>query len=82
MSSERGLADQQTATVVAPHVEYESRRRRDYVRVVAITTVTAADVAEALDIAWQVFRWAAGDDTEGWDMAAAIAEVRPEEPAR
>ena len=63
--------------MVAPHVESESRRGRDYVRVVAVATVSAADVAEAPDIGWQVFRWAAGDGTEGWDMAAAIAEVRP-----
>jgi hypothetical protein len=70
------LAGQQSATVVAPHFESESRRGRDYVRVVAVATVSAADVAEAFDIGWQVFRWATGDDTEGWDMAAATAEVR------
>ncbi|MBV9093808.1 MAG: hypothetical protein JO132_08035 [Streptosporangiaceae bacterium] len=74
---ERGLAVQESATVAAPHVESESRRGRDYVRVVAIATVSAADVVEALAIAWQVFRWAAADDTDGWDMAAAIAEIRP-----
>jgi hypothetical protein len=45
--------------------------------VVAVATVSAADVAEALDIGWQVFRWATGDDAEGWDMTAAIAEGRP-----
>ncbi len=46
------------------------------VRVVIAATAEAADVAEALDLAWWVFRRAAGDDA-GWDMAAATAEVRP-----
>lgn len=50
---------------------------RNYVRVVAVATVEAADVAGALDLAWRVFRTAAGDDAEGWDMAGATAEVRP-----
>jgi len=45
--------------------------------VVIVATVTVADVAEALDLAWWVFRKAAGDDAEGWDMAGATAEVRP-----
>jgi hypothetical protein len=48
--------------------------------VVAVATVSAADVAEALDIGWQVFRGAAGNDSEGWDMAVAIAEFRPADP--
>jgi hypothetical protein len=50
---------------------------RNYVRVVVVATVEAADVAEALSLAWQVFRKAAGDDLPGWDTAAASAEVRP-----
>jgi hypothetical protein len=79
---EDGLARQESATVVAPHLESESRRGRESVRVLVTATVSAADVAEALDIAWQVFGWAAGADTGGWDMAAAMAEVRPEHPAR
>jgi len=45
-------------------------------------TADAADVARALTAAWRVFRWAAGDDAGGWDMAAAAAEVRPEAPLR
>jgi hypothetical protein len=79
---EDGLARQQSATVVAPHLESESRRGRESVRVLVTATVSAADVAQALDIGWQVFYWAAGADTEGWDMAAAVAEVRPEDPAQ
>lgn len=79
---EDGLARQESATVVAPRLESESRRGRESVRVLVAATVTAADVAEALDIAWQVFRWATGADTEGWDIAAAMAEVRPEDPAQ
>jgi hypothetical protein len=47
---EQDLAGQENATVVAPHVESESRRGRDYVRVVAVATVSATDVAEALGI--------------------------------
>jgi hypothetical protein len=53
------------------------RRVRDYLQVVIAATVDAADVADALDMAWQCFRKAAGDDAAGWDMAAATAEVRP-----
>jgi hypothetical protein len=79
---DRALAGQESATVVAPRVEAENRRGGDYVRVVVVATVRAADVAEALDLAWQVFRQAAGDDPAGWDMTAAMAEVRPAKPAR
>ena len=32
------------------------RRGRDYLQVVIVATVNAADVAEALDLAWQAFR--------------------------
>jgi hypothetical protein len=45
--------------------------------VVIVAAVDAADVAEALDLAWQSFRKAAGDDAAGWDTASATAEVRP-----
>jgi hypothetical protein len=50
------------ATVLSPHVEKESRRDRDYVRVAITMTVTAADDAQALVIAWRAFKRAAGDD--------------------
>lgn len=63
---------------VAPHLESESRRGRESVRVLIVATVRAADVAEALDIAWQVFHWAASADTADWDMAAAVVEVQSE----
>jgi hypothetical protein len=75
---EDGLARQESATVVAPHLESESRRGRESVKVLVVATVSAADVADALDIAWQVFHWTVSTDTEGWDMAATVAEVRPE----
>jgi hypothetical protein len=61
------------------HVEAESRRGRDYVRVTIAMTVLAPDVARALTAAWRTFRKAAGNDTEGWDMVGASAEVQPEE---
>jgi hypothetical protein len=41
-------------------------------------TVAAADVAEALDIAWDAFRGAAAEDLTGWEVTAASAEVHPE----
>jgi len=79
---ERGLAAQETAMVMAPHVEKESRRGQDFVRVTILMTVVAADVAQALVIGWRTFRRAAGDDLDaGWDVAAAAAEVSPATPA-
>jgi hypothetical protein len=74
---ERRLAGQQGAAVITARVDSEVRRGRDYVRVVIVMTVAAADVAEALDAAWWAFLKAADDDAEGWDLAAATAEVRP-----
>jgi hypothetical protein len=43
-------------------------------------TVAAADVAEALAIAWEAFRGAARDDLTGWEVTAAAAEVQPQPP--
>jgi len=74
---EHRLAGQESDVVLAPRIDRELRRGRDYVRVVIIATVVADDVAEALDLAWWAFREAAGDDPAGWDMAAASAEVQP-----
>jgi len=74
---ERRLAGQQSAAVIAPQIEGEIRRGKDYVRVAIVMTIAAADVADAPGFAWRVFRQAAGDDIEGWDMAAVSAEVRP-----
>lgn len=76
---ERDLAGQESDSVLIPHVEAESRRGRDYVRVTIVMTVLAPDVAQALTAAWWTFRKAAGNDTEGWDMSGAVAEVQPGE---
>jgi hypothetical protein len=45
-------------------------------RVVIAATVDAAGLSEALDLAWESFKRAARGDV-GWDMTAAMAEVRP-----
>jgi hypothetical protein len=74
----RDLAGQESDAVLAAHLEAESRRGRDYVRVTMAMTVLAPDIAQALTTAWWTFRKAVGNDTEGWDMASATAEVRPE----
>ena len=74
---EHRLAEQRSDAVLAPRIDRELRRGRDYVRVVIVATVVADDVAEALDLAWRAFREAAGDDLAGWDLAAASAEVQP-----
>jgi hypothetical protein len=73
---EQRLAEQ-PGSVIGASVESETRRGRDFIRVSVVITLAARDVAEALDGAWQVFCLAAGDDTAGWDMAGAVAEVRP-----
>jgi len=75
---ERDLAGQESDAILAPHVEAESRRGRDFVRVTIAMTVIAPDVAQALTAAWWTFRKAAGNDAEGWDMATATAEIRPD----
>ena len=49
-------------------------------RVAIAMTVTAADVAQALVIAWQSFRRSAGADIEDWDVDRASVEVKPEDP--
>ncbi len=77
---ERCLAAQESSVVVAPRVDSEIRRGRDYVRAVIVATVDAADVAEALDLAWWAYQKAAGDDLAGWDLASVTTEVRPEAP--
>jgi hypothetical protein len=55
----RQLTEQESATA-ALHVDSEIRRGRDYVRVIIVAPVDAADVVEALDLAWWTFRKAAG----------------------
>ena len=54
------LAEQQSPAIAA-HIHSWIRRGRDYLQVV-IGTTAAADAADALDLAWQSFRKAAGDD--------------------
>jgi hypothetical protein len=73
---ERRLAGQESPAVAA-RVDSWVRRGRDYLQVVIVATVTAGDVAEALDVAWRVFLKAAADDAAGWNMAGVAAEVRP-----
>jgi hypothetical protein len=76
---ERRLAEQHSQSVIAPHIESQTRRGRTYVAVNVLMTVLAPDVAEALATALDTFRQAAGDDEAGWDMASARAEVWPEQ---
>ena len=74
---ERRLAEQESPAI-AVHVDSWVRRGRDYLQLVIVATVDAADVAEALDLAWWTFQKAAGEDLAGWALADAEAEVRPE----
>jgi hypothetical protein len=76
-SFEHRLAAQGSDIILAPQIDREIRRGRDYVRVVVVATVVADDLAEALDLAWRAFREATGDDPAGWNMTAASAEVQP-----
>jgi hypothetical protein len=75
---ERALADPADPAVTQAEVASELRRGADYVRVVIALAVLGADVADALAVAWQAFRDAAGEDLPGWEVPAAAAEVRPE----
>ena len=75
---ERALADQAGAAIAAAEIDSELRRGAGYVRVTVAFAVAAADVADALAIAWDAFRGAAVDDLTGWEVTAASAEVRPE----
>jgi hypothetical protein len=77
---ERRLAEQESPAVIVPHIESEARRGRDYVRITVSVEVSAPDVTQALTAPWSVFRQAASDDTAGWDLSSATAEVRPEGP--
>ncbi len=75
---ERALADPADSAVAAAEVASELRRGVDYVRVVVALVVSGTDVADALAVAWEAFRDAAGEDLAGWEVTAASAEVRPE----
>jgi hypothetical protein len=76
---QRRLAIQDRARITDPGIEGQSRRGRDFLRVTIKMTVTAADVGQALVIAWRAFRRAAGEDLDGWDLATVSAEVWPEQ---
>lgn len=80
---ERQLAAQVSAPVLDARVDSETRQGLDYVRIRVAVSVQAADVAEAVGAAWDVFQEAAGE-VGGWDLAAARAEVHPagQRPAR
>ena len=67
---ERRLAEQESPAVIVPHIESETRRGRDYVRITVSVEVSAPDVAQALTAPWSVFRQAASDDTAGWACLA------------
>ena len=75
---ERGLEALASKTVIMPHVDAETRRGRDYVRVTFAMTIVAGDVAEALDGAWRAFQQASRGGVRDWDMTSASAEVLPE----
>ena len=77
---ERALADPADPAITSAEIASELRRGADYVRVTVALTVAAADVAEALAIAWDTFRGAARDDLTGWEVTAAAAEVQPQPP--
>jgi len=70
------LAAQVNPPVLDAQIESETRHGLDYVRIRVIVTVEAADLADAVATAWEVFRMAAGE-IAGWDTAAATAQVRP-----
>ena len=72
---QQGLAAQPSLLVTERQIEFLTRQRRDYVRI--SVTVEAAHAAEAAVITWAVLQQAMGEDSAGWDMAAASAEIRP-----
>ena len=76
---ERALADPPGPAIVAAEIASEHRRGAGYVRVTVAMTVDTRDAADALAIAWDAFTGAA-DDLDGWDVTAAVAEVRPGPP--
>ena len=77
---EHALTDPVDPAIASAEIASELRRGADYVRVTVVLTVHAADVADALTIAWDAFRSAAHDDLTGWEVAAAVAEVQPAAP--
>jgi hypothetical protein len=76
---EDALASQRSPVVTGLRFDSEFRRGRDYVRVVMMATADAEDLADALGLVWQAFGEASSMDN-GWDLAAASAEVTPVAP--
>jgi hypothetical protein len=72
---QEGLAAQPSLLVTQRQIEFLTRQRRDYVRV--SVTVEAAHMAEAAVITWAVLQQAMGEDSAGWDLAEASAEIKP-----
>ena len=70
---ERALADSADPAVAAAEIASEHRRGADLVRVTVALSVAAADVADALTIAWHAFTDAAAADLTGWEVSAASA---------
>ena len=62
---ERALAGPADPAIATAETASELRRGADYVRVTVAVTVAAADVADALTIAWDAFLSAARDDLTG-----------------
>jgi hypothetical protein len=62
--------------VVSLAVDYWIRRGRDNLQVVIAAAVDAADLTEALNLAWESFNEAAGA-SDDWDRDAPTAELRP-----
>jgi hypothetical protein len=62
--------------VLGAQVELKTRRGADKVRIRLAVTVEAADIGQAVTLAWAAFARAAGD-ARAWDMTAATAEARP-----
>jgi hypothetical protein len=77
---ESALADLAGRAIAAAEIASEHRRGPDYVRVTVVLVIAAANVADALTIAWEAFTSAAGNDLTGWEIPAAAAEVQPEPP--
>ena len=75
---EHALAGAVDPAIATAEIASELRRGADYVWVTITLTVAAADVADALALAWDAFGSAARDDTAGWEVTAAAAEVQPE----
>jgi hypothetical protein len=71
---ERALAGPADPAIATAEIASELRRGADYVRVTVALTVAAADVADALTIAWDAFLSAARDDLTGWEVGNAAAE--------